>query len=124
MASKVYIVNLPMKFNLEQGSYLPAKDFSPAAQYGEFVYLTPHGRGPDNPALLLPAMAKVLKDFRAEDYLLPAGPPPLIAWAAAMAARNANGRLKLLIWPSERAPDAGQYRVAEVDLFANPVQFF
>lgn len=44
------------------------------------------------------AINRGLVSFTRDDYLLPIGAPRLIAAAGAMAARNARGFLKLLVW--------------------------
>jgi hypothetical protein len=44
------------------------------------------------------AINRGLVNFTRDDYLLPIGAPRLIAAAGAMAARNARGFLRILVW--------------------------
>lgn len=115
----VFVVNMPMSFDKRSSNWRCKIDLEPAARYGDMVYLTPHGHPPPNKTLVLPKMSEFLQHFTAKDYLLPAGPPIYMCWAAAIAAHNTGGRLKVLVW-SNKDDRANTYQVIEASLFNLP----
>lgn len=96
--ARVFVVHENLRFDEASNSWVRSMDFTPAARFGELVFLAPPGRLPGDPAAVIPAMAEALVGITAADYLLPAGDPLAIAWAAALAARRLDGLLTLLRW--------------------------
>lgn len=95
--SRVFIVNEPLR-RTDEGTYVRHMDTSSASEFGEVVYLLPPGFPPNDPEGSLPALREKLADFSADDYLVMIGHPMLISWTAALAARAAGGKLKILQW--------------------------
>ena len=73
---------------------------------------------PDNRQIVLSAgpmsfkIQQELKDFNDNDYLLLMGDPAIIAVAGAIAAKNYNGKFKVLKWDR----DEKKYYDIEIDL--------
>jgi len=99
---RVFVVNEPMRWDGQRRCMVRARDITPAYEFGELIFLTPGGDPPINPQESIDQMTSNLSkfNFTEDDYLLPIGHPLLIAWAAAIAARMAGGKLKLLHWQS------------------------
>lgn len=119
-APYVFVINMPMHYDRKSGVWMRKIDLGPAAEYGEMVFLTPHGHPPHNKTIVLPRMADFLERFTENDYLLPAGPPIYMCWAAAIAAQKTGGRLKILMWNRGDDPQSGLYTVVDASLFVLP----
>lgn len=91
----------------------PGKNILPAARFGELKVLLPPGQIQVDAMPAVRRLSKLLSDFCDEDHLLCIGDPVAIAIAAAIAAANNNGRLKLLKWDRQE----GQYYSVEADTF-------
>ena len=88
-------------------------DLSSAEEkYGEVKTLVPHGQSLVSTVPVVRQLNEQLRNFTSDDYLLPLGDPSIMAAAAAIAARNTNGRLKVLKWDRRQ----GQYLSVEMDL--------
>lgn len=99
--SRVFVPQEPTRLG-EGGRLERTIDISPAGEFGRLVFAMPPGAPPTDPDASLPFLAKVFADFTEQDYLLPVGPPQLIAWSAIYAARASGGRLSLLVWRKGR----------------------
>lgn len=112
--SRVFVVSEPLRWDEEQRAWVRSRDLSPAREHGELVFLLPPGNeGPADPAVAIATLTEKLAGFTVRDYLLPIGHPLYLAWAAAIAARAAGGRLRLLHWrPRER-----RYHVVAAELW-------
>ncbi len=84
----------------------PRKNFLPAAEYGELVFILPKG---DQVFLeSAPTIAKVraaLMYFTDDDYILPVGDPVGIGIACTEAARANQGRYKQLKYDRQMSQD-------------------
>ena len=94
---RVFVVNEPLKRD-ETGAWARTMDLSPAEEHGTLIFLLPAGNGPRDPEPTIETLLHKLRDFQPTDYLLPVGHPLYIAWAAAIAAQNADGQLQTLLW--------------------------
>lgn len=103
MKSRVFVVNETVRRNRATGSFERNRDFSSAASFGSLLHLTPPGTPPGDLSAQVAGMSRMLSDFGPDDYIIPVGHPALIGWACAVAARNAGGRLRLLIWHEQSA---------------------
>ena len=93
---------LRRKFNLE-----PAE-----TKYGPVRVLVPHGQSLVSSVPVVRQLNEQLRDFTADDYLLPLGDPAIMAAAAAIAARNTNGQLNVLKWDRRQ----GEYLNVQIDI--------
>ena len=103
MTARVFVPHEVLRRNVHTREFERAMDLSPAARYGELVFLLPAGRPTNNCAEYLPSLRAQLARFTVDDYLLPIGHPAVQAYCAALAARAANGRLRLLVWNAKQA---------------------
>ena len=104
MKPRVFIPQEPTKFDHDTGQRLRSIDLSPAAEYGELVFITPTGeRMPLDTRGTVEYIAQAMEDFGPEDYLVPVGHPALIAICAVEAVRASGSRLKMLIWNNRDA---------------------
>ena len=94
---RVYIPQEPVKKG-EDGGLVRSFNLSPAAAFGELVFVYPADKPGLDPAPTLRVVQAALANFGPNDYLLPVGNMRLIAWCAAIAARKCGGTLRLLDW--------------------------
>lgn len=87
-------------------------DLSSAEKYGRLRTLVPHGQSLVSTVPVVRQLNEQLRDFTSDDYLLPLGDPAIMSAAAAIAARNSNGRLTILKWDRR----AGAYLAVQLDL--------
>jgi hypothetical protein len=73
-------------------------NMQPALRFGELVVLLPPNANRLHSVPLIEAMKEGMKNFSESDYLVCVGDPSLIAAAACIAMRKANGLLRLLKW--------------------------
>lgn len=94
--SRVYIVQQGSARNPATGEKVPF-DFSPAADYGELVYLLSPTASPSNPDSICRDLHAKLSHFTEKDFLVLTGNPALLAWACAIAGQYCP-RVSLLQW--------------------------
>jgi hypothetical protein len=82
MVAKVYITQLPAR--REGNAWVPTVDVTPAREFGELIYLIPHGMNFPEAEMVEPQLVAGLANFKAEDYLLPMGDPVVMAAAGAV----------------------------------------
>ena len=70
-----------------------------ASQYGQFKFLLPElSQMIFSPGPLIFKLRKLLKDFKADDYLLLTGDPAIIGVACSIVSDITNGKYNLLKW--------------------------
>lgn len=82
---------------------VPGKNVLSAAKFGKLKVLLPPGQIQVDAAPAVQRLGLQLADFNDADHLLCIGDPAAIAIAAAIAARNNEGRVKLLKWDRQEA---------------------
>lgn len=100
---KVYIPQVPSRFDTSVGMWVPSVNMSPAEQYGQLVVMLPPDANRLHVAPLVAAMKEQMSDFTDEDYVVAVGDPSLIAAAAVIATRKSHGTLRILKWDRIRA---------------------
>lgn len=121
-SSRVFVVQEPLRHSAAVGGVRPLFDLAPANKFGEIVICldwsdTRHGFECDD---LLWKLREALQGFDDDDYLLMTGNPTAMALAALVASEINDGRIRLLVWTKE-GPHSGHYRVADIDLNAQPI---
>ncbi len=98
---KVFIVNLPTKYDRATDTIVPAVDINAATDFGELVVVN-HGRVIDDDGLeeAQNNWRKVRDDYRDEDYILTIGDVALLITATSDVMRR-FGRVNLLRWNRE-----------------------
>lgn len=106
----VYVVQSPER-RAPDGRVEVTMDLTPAAQFGELVYLL------DDPRQILapvPAVRDIrakMRGFSEDDYILPVGSPAAIGAACAVASAMNGGRFRVLQWDRRER----QYYVIQID---------
>jgi hypothetical protein len=98
MSSKVYVPQVPSRFDSRTQLWVPTVSLGDAERFGEVVEMLPPEASRLHVAPLLAALREQMKEFGRSDYLLALGDPTLIAAAAVIAARQSEGELRLLKW--------------------------
>lgn len=96
--TKVYVPQVPSRFDRATGLWVPTVNLQSADQYGEVVELLPPEANRMHIAPLVAAMKERLSEITDQDWLVAVGDPSLIAAAAAIASRKCNGMLRVLKW--------------------------
>lgn len=112
---RVFAVQQPTGRDPATGSIVNTMDLSPAAEWGELVFILPPTHNPfDDIDETGRRVWDVLTErgFGEEDVLLLVGNPALIAVVSAVAACITSGRLRLLQWQRSR----GEYWPLEINL--------
>lgn len=99
MASKVFIVNEPDETRVPPGRQ--SWDISPAAHFGEIVYVFPANEEPPvrNREFAIDRAHEVLAEAEAGDYIVWAGGDPFgMVLAASILADYTGGKFNYLMW--------------------------
>lgn len=94
---RVFVINEPTQ-RADNGASERKIDLTPAEEFGELVFLFNGSKVPGDPRPVVDELWDRLSDYTPADFVLPVGHPVLIAWASAIAAAAAGGRLTLLHW--------------------------
>ena len=96
--SKVYVIQeIP---GTRAGA--PKINIMSAREYGEFNFLLPEfSQIIFSPGPLVFKLRKLLKDYKAEDYLLLTGDPAIIGVACSIVSDLTNGKYNLLKWDKQ-----------------------
>lgn len=92
----VYVVQNHASYNKKTGMMEPRFDLSPAAKYGELVFLLSPINVPSKPEEAIAELRKKLCNFSDADYLLCIGNPCFIGWATTVAADKNDGKVAML----------------------------
>jgi hypothetical protein len=98
MPPRVFVPQVPSRFDRTNRIWLPTVNLQAAERYGEVITILPPNANRAAIAPLVDAMRSRLQDFTSEDWLVAVGDPSLIAAASCIAAKNAGGTLNLLKW--------------------------
>lgn len=86
----------------------PRKNFLPAAEYGELIFVLPEGDQVFlNSAPTISKVRTILRDFSDDDFILPNGDPVGIGIVCVEAARTNGGRYKQLKYDRQMSKDRG-----------------
>lgn len=76
----------------------PGKNVLPAEQFGDLRTLIGRGRLVGHANLQIEELQRRLVDYNDNDYILPIGDPSAIGLCCAIAAKNNDGKFKMLNW--------------------------
>ncbi len=96
--SRVFVVQNQHRWDRQLNKFVPKFDLSPAATFGELVYLLSPTAAPFSSDSVIEELQKKLASITKEDYILCVGNPILIQWVGAIAADFLGGRLRSLQW--------------------------
>lgn len=95
---KVYVPQVPSKYDTATKLWVPSVNLDNAKQYGEILVMLPPNANRLHINPLITALREQMKDFGPEDYIVAVGDPSLIAAASCIAVRRTNGLLRILKW--------------------------
>lgn len=96
--SKVFVVQMPTRYDKDKGTYVDRYDITPAEFYGEIVHLLKPNAAPFNSKGIIEQLHDELKDYSDADWILMIGNPILIAFVGAIAAHHNDGKINALQW--------------------------
>jgi len=97
MRGKVFVPQVPSRYDISVDDWVPIIDLSPAIMYGELEVLLPPEANRMGPEKIRDILYKKLCNISEWDWLLATGDPVIIGIAAAIAA-NRLGLLRILRW--------------------------
>lgn len=112
MSHPIVFVTQDVMVRAHNGELQRKFDLTSAEKFGPLRTLIPHGQSLVSTVPVVRQLNEQLRDFRPTDFLLPLGDPAIMSAAAAIAARNTNGRLNILKWDRR----AGGYLAVPLDL--------
>lgn len=96
--AKVFVPQVPSRFDRASRVWVPIVELSSAQQYGDIVEMLPPEANRLHTGPLVAAMKEAMAGITDEDWVVAVGDPSLIAAAAAIAAAKCGGKLRLLKW--------------------------
>lgn len=100
---KVFIPQVPTRFDKATGARVPSIDLNPAAEFGEMVEMSSSGN--------IAEVSSAIRDMMPGDMILATGDIILVAAAIAKASQR-FGAISVLRWDKKRR----QYTIEEVEL--------
>lgn len=95
--ARVFIPQIPSRFDTAAGAWMPTVNIEPAKKFGELHVMLPPEANRLELTTIVGLLKRMMADFGPKDYLVALGDPSVIALSAVMAERAA-GRLRLLKW--------------------------
>lgn len=96
--NKVYIPQVPSRYDQQIQSWVPIINLDPAKAFGELSILLPPEAGRMAPDSLRKILLKGLQHITKNDWLLATGDPTITAIVATIAVQKLDGLLRLLRW--------------------------
>jgi hypothetical protein len=96
--AKIYIPQLPSRFDTGSRLWIPTVNIEPARQFGEVVVMLPPNANRLHTSPLVAALREQMADYCVDDYVVALGDPSLIAAASCIAVRKTGGFLRILKW--------------------------
>jgi hypothetical protein len=109
--SRVFIPQLPSRFDTQIKQWVPTVSIDSAKTFGELQIMLPPEAYRLSPETIVETLQKVMADYGPDDYLLALGDPFIIGIAAAIADR-ASTPLRMLRWDRM----AREYQALEANL--------
>lgn len=109
--AKVFIPQQPSRWDPLMKMRVPTVELSAATVYGDLVPMLPMGMSPLAAAPIKVAVREILRNMRADDYIMPVGHPAIIAIVCALAL-DMHRRIRLLVWHG----DTKQYSPIDIDI--------
>lgn len=95
---KVYVPQVPSKYDAATKLWVPTINLDPAKMFGELAVMLPPNANRLHINPLVGALREQMKDYSSDDHIVAVGDPSLIAAAACIAVRKTGGLLKILKW--------------------------
>lgn len=100
MTPRVFIPQVPARFDKATGLWIPSVDLSAAQLFGETVHLMPPDAHSNRLPMsaITPVLQEKLSDFSRADFLVCCGSPAISHAAAIIASQRTDGHLRILEW--------------------------
>ncbi len=108
---KVYLPQMPSRYDAKLRCWIPTINIEPAKQFGDVEVVMPPDAGRLGTDAMADAVMEAMQHFKEEDYLVGVGDPVIISLCAIAAADNVE-RIKFLRWDRM----SGTYATMEFDL--------
>ena len=102
MIGKVFVPQVPSRYDLNIKGWVPTVNLTPAETFGELEVLLPPEAGRMPPEELQKILSEKLDGITENDWLLATGDPVVIGITAAIAASRLYGHLRILRWNKQR----------------------
>ncbi len=112
--SRVFIPQVPSRFDTNTNSWMPTVSINAAKAFGEIKVMLPPEASRLEPGAMVDLLCAAMADYGEQDYILALGNPVLIAIAAILADR-ASSPLRMLQWDKV----SRNYQLMEVQLDSN-----
>lgn len=96
--SKVFVPQVPSRYDGDIERWVPTVNLDPARKFGELKIMLPPEAGRMAADELVEILEAAMQNITADDWLLATGDPVAMAIAMALAGRNLNGLLRILRW--------------------------
>ena len=110
--SKVYIPQMPTRFDRATNLWIPTINITPAKRFGELVTMLPSAATRNSIDTCTQALHDAMDGYGREDVLVALGDPSVYAIAACIAVQKTGGLLRMLKWDRQ----LGDYLLVEVEL--------
>lgn len=109
---KVYVPQIPSRFDKTSGIWVPQVNINAAKRYGDIIEILPPEASRLHVAPLITVIREAMKSYSKDDFIVALGDPTIIAITACMAFMHAGALLRLLKWDRQ----TGDYILVEAKL--------
>lgn len=95
---KVYVPQVPSRFDSSAKMWVPTVDISAAGNWGKIITLLPPEANRLHAAPILSALRERMTHFSKDDCIVALGDPTIIAMTACLATQKTGGYLRMLKW--------------------------
>ena len=110
--SKVYIPQMPTRFDRATNLWIPTINITPAKRFGDLVTMLPSAATRNSIETCTQVLNDCMEDYGPEDVIVALGDPSVYAIAACIAVKKTNGLLRMLKWDRQ----LGDYLLVEVQV--------
>lgn len=109
--SRVFVPQVPSRFDRSMGAWVPTISLEHAAKFGDVVVMLPPEASRLATVPISRALREKMRDFGPEDFIVAVGDPSVLAMAAVLAHKTV-GKLRLLKWDRVMS----EYILMEIEL--------
>jgi hypothetical protein len=102
-ASRVFIPQLPSKFDRDINRWVPNVNTAAAAKFGELVIMVPPEASRLSIMEQIELVNDAMMDFNEQDWYVALGDPTFISIVAYIAGTRTRGRMRMLKWDKQTA---------------------
>ena len=95
---KVFIPQMPSRFDTATNLWIPTVNITPAKRFGDVVVVLPPAASRGGIEVCTHALRQAMEEYTKADFIVALGDPTLYAIAACFAAEQTGGLLRMLKW--------------------------